>query len=208
MSDVTVYGMPVSTFVRTACMALAEKGVPYTLQPVAPHSPEIKALHPFGKIPALRHGDLVLFESLAITRYIDEAFDGPALQPADPVGRAVMSQWIGACLDEIYGSLVRRYLMIYFRARFMGAPIDPAEVAAALPEVAATLRMLDAALDGKETFTGTAITLADLFLLPMLAPVQAMPENTAVMAELPNLSGWYGRMAARPSAISTEPPAG
>jgi glutathione S-transferase len=43
-------------------------------------------------MPALTHGDVTLYETLAVTQYTDGAFDGPALQPADPAGRARMSQ--------------------------------------------------------------------------------------------------------------------
>jgi glutathione S-transferase len=42
-----------------------------------PHTPEIDAVHPLGKIPALRHGDVTLAESRAICFYIDHAFGGP-----------------------------------------------------------------------------------------------------------------------------------
>jgi glutathione S-transferase len=48
-------------------MACEEKGVPYDLVPVPPHSPEVEAIHPLGKIPAMRHGDITLCESKAIT---------------------------------------------------------------------------------------------------------------------------------------------
>ncbi|MDP6345818.1 MAG: glutathione S-transferase family protein [Alphaproteobacteria bacterium] len=88
MSTITICGSPLSTYVRTARMAAIEKGIGHELRDMAPGSDEIRALHPFGKIPVLRHGDLVLYETLAIVGYIDQAFDGPPLQPADPVGRA------------------------------------------------------------------------------------------------------------------------
>jgi glutathione S-transferase len=44
-----------------------------------PHTPEVVAIHPFGKIPVMRHGDVTLAESRAICGYVDRAFDGPAL---------------------------------------------------------------------------------------------------------------------------------
>jgi glutathione S-transferase len=57
------------------------------------------ARHPFGKIPAFEHDSFRLYEAGAIARYIDEAFAGVPLQPADVRGRARMTQIIrsGCC---------------------------------------------------------------------------------------------------------------
>ena len=88
MPNPTLYGAAYSVYVRAVRMALAEKGVAYTLVPVdvfAPGGPsaEYLARQPFGKIPAFEHDGFRLYEAGAITRYVDEAFDGPPLQPAD-----------------------------------------------------------------------------------------------------------------------------
>ena len=81
MATIEIIGIPGSTYVRAVRMACEEKGVPYELKPAMPHSPEILALHPFGKVPAMRHGDFELCESNAIATYIDRAFAGPPLFP-------------------------------------------------------------------------------------------------------------------------------
>jgi len=49
-----------STYTRTACMVCEEKGIEYVLTERPLHAPEILAIHPFGKMPVLRHGDLEL----------------------------------------------------------------------------------------------------------------------------------------------------
>jgi glutathione S-transferase len=49
------------------------------------------ARHRFGKIPAFEHAGFRLYETGAITRYVDEAFPGPRLQPDDPRDRARMN---------------------------------------------------------------------------------------------------------------------
>jgi glutathione S-transferase len=84
MADLILYGFPQSNYVRAARMACVEKGVPHTLEPAGPHSPAILEMNPFGKMPAMRHGDFTLYETSAIMRYIDDAFAGPRLTPADP----------------------------------------------------------------------------------------------------------------------------
>ena len=88
MATLVIHGTPLSTYVRTCRMACMEKGVPYELDPVMPQSDEQKAMQPWGSVPAMTHGDVRMYESLAICNYIDHAFDGPPLQPVDPLANA------------------------------------------------------------------------------------------------------------------------
>ena len=94
MANLEIIGFPQSTFVRVARMVCAEKGVPYELRAVPPHSPDVTAIHPFGKIPAMRHDGLELCESKAIASYIDRTFGGPKLIPEDPRQAAEVEQWV------------------------------------------------------------------------------------------------------------------
>ena len=88
-----LFGEPYSVYVRAVRLALEEKNVAYELVPVdifKPRGPppEHYARHPFGKIPAFEHAGFRLYEAGAITRYVDEAFPGPRLQPEHPRARA------------------------------------------------------------------------------------------------------------------------
>ena len=76
MSDLQIIGAPASNFVWMTRIACVEKGVPHTLVPTMPHTPEVSAIHPFGKIPVMRHGAVTVCESRAICLYIDRAFSG------------------------------------------------------------------------------------------------------------------------------------
>lgn len=91
-----LYGLPRSVYTRIARLALAEKDVDYAFEEVeifgpAGVSPEHLQRHPFGRIPVLAHDGLMIHETAAIARYVDEAFPGPALQPADARARARMN---------------------------------------------------------------------------------------------------------------------
>src|SRR5206468_2313096 len=113
-ATVTLLGDPRSTYVRTARMGFAEKGVAITLQPVAPHSPEILAVHPFGRIPALRDGEIEVWETSAILRYLDESFgDGPLLTPGRIADRVTGEQWVSAVNSYLYDTMVRRCVLQY-----------------------------------------------------------------------------------------------
>ncbi len=82
----TVYGINLSPFVRKVRVALAEKGVPYELDPVIPVnvSAEFRQLSPLGKVPAYRDGDRTLADSSVICAYLERIHTNPPLYPADP----------------------------------------------------------------------------------------------------------------------------
>jgi hypothetical protein len=96
--SLVLHGFRYSVYVRIARIALAEKGLTYEhveIDPFAADVPiEYLTLHPFKRVPVLVDGDFALYETEAITRYIDEAFPGPALQPSEPRQRARMAQII------------------------------------------------------------------------------------------------------------------
>src|SRR2546430_17569836 len=87
MPALEIIGAPQSNYVWAVRMVCEEKGVPYEHRPERPHTPDVDALHPFGKIPVMRHGDVTLCESKAIATYIDRVFDGPKVIPERAEGR-------------------------------------------------------------------------------------------------------------------------
>ena len=204
MSDVTVYGIPASTYVRTARMTLEEKGVAYDLQPFPPHSPEIDALHPFGKVPAFRHGDLTLFETIAIGCYVDDAFDGPALQPKNGNARARMLQWVSAYIDNTYPAM---FPLVYQRlvVPTQGGTSDEDVIAEAVPKVRRQLEVFDGALADAPWLAGDDFSLADMFPAPMVFYLRIMPEGESLLAGIGNLGRWYEVVAGRQSFGATVP---
>jgi glutathione S-transferase len=204
MTAIEILGFPQSDFVWAVRLAAEEKGVPYTLVPAAPHSPEVLAVHPFGKVPVLRHGDVTLGESRAICGYIDAAFDGPALMPREPVAAARVEQWVSLLVTTIEPVAVRQYLFAYlFPGTADGAP-DRARIDAALPVLERQLAILDRAVD--DGAIGGAFTLADAYLVPILFYLKGFPESAAALARLPALAGCLERALARPSVQATIPP--
>ena len=84
MPALEIIGAPQSNYVWVVRMVCEEKGVPYQHRAERPHTPDVDAIHPFGKIPVMRHGDVELCESKAIVTYIDRVFYGPKVIPDDP----------------------------------------------------------------------------------------------------------------------------
>ena len=198
MSEVILHGIGPSSYVRTCRLALDEKGVAYTHDPVMPQTPEQLTRHPWGKIPALSHGDVTLFESLAITRYVDEAFEGPALQPADPAGRAQMDQWISAYIDYMYAPIVRGIII----QRVAAETPDSDVTAAAMPDAEKCIGVLNDRLRTTPYLAGAAVSLADLFVLPAIDYLAMVPEGGPLLEVAGNVTDWAARMTARESAMT------
>ena len=93
MADPIVYGFPRSTFVNIVRLILTHKDVAYQFHDLEPvmGRPEHLALHPFNRVPILRHCDLTIYETSAIAAYVDEAFGGPRLTPPGSWQRRVSS---------------------------------------------------------------------------------------------------------------------
>ncbi len=180
--------------------------MPYTLVPAVPHSPEVDAIHPFGKIPVMRHGDVTLSESRAICFYIDHTFEGPSLAPRDPVEGARTEEWISLVNTHIDPLLVRQYLRANF---FPGTPDgspDRAAIDAALPKMEQHFAVLDRAVAKTGHLVGDTFTLADINLLPILYYMGKMPESSAMLRRNASLSSYFDRHMSRPSAREAAPP--
>jgi glutathione S-transferase len=207
-ATVTVYGDPRSTYVRTVRMALAEKGVAYTHEPVAPHSEKVVAICPFGRVPAFRDGDFALYETTAIVRYIDESFDGSPLIAPNPWTRARMEQYVSLINCHGYDAMVRRYVLQYvFPKGTNGAP-DRAVIDKAMPEIKSQLEEIDRAYGKRDVLAGDKVTLADLLLAPIIFYLPMFPEGKTLLAGAPNVARAHAAMARRESFKTTMPKLG
>ncbi|MDR6287696.1 glutathione S-transferase [Inquilinus ginsengisoli] len=205
-----LYGARYSAYVRTALMVLQEKGVAFDLVEVdifAPGGPPPDHLprHPFGRIPAFEHDGFALYETAAITRYVDEAFDGPALQPADARGRARLTQIIGILDAYAYRPLVWDIYVERVSKPATGSPADESLIANALPRAELCLDVLAGFLGDGPWLLGDAISLADLHAAPILDYFKMAPEGRALMAGRNRLEAWWDRLTARPSATVLGP---
>lgn len=206
MPELQIIGGPQSNYVRVARIACAEKGVPYTLVPVMPHSPEVDAIHPFGKIPVMRHGDVTLSESRAICFYIDHTFAGPPLTPRHPVDGARTEEWISLVNTHIDPLLVRQYLAAYFFPRTQDGRPNRAVIDVALPKMEEHFAVLDHAVGKTGHLVGHTFTLADMNLLPILFFMDKAPESRAMLGRSASLKAYAERHMARASVKDTIPP--
>lgn len=206
MASVEIIGFAPSTYTRVARMACEEKGVPYELRPAPPHSPEVLAIHPFGKIPVMRHGDFALCESKAIATYLDRAFDGPPLFPTDPRDAARAEQWVSIVNTMMDHVLIRTYLFGYFFPKTEDGKPDRKAIDGIVPTMREHIGTLDKAVAATGYLAGDRYSFADINLMPILFYVRMFPEGADALAKASHLATYYERHAARPAFKNTIPP--
>jgi glutathione S-transferase len=196
-----LYGYGASTYTRIARLALMEKSVPFDYVEVADCSgyskcPEFKDLHPFKKVPVLDHRGLRLYETLAIARYIDAAFEGPALVPADPVDLARMQQIISVYDNYAFRPWVSVIAGERLFVHLTGAVPDTEAIAREFPEASRAAAVLDTLMAGRPA---ASIDLADLYIVPAMAYLAATPEGARILDSCAALNAWWAEMRVRPS---------
>jgi glutathione S-transferase len=206
MANVKVYGFPLSGFTRTARMALLEKDVAFNFEGLDFGSDAHRALHPFARMPILDHDGFVLYETSAIIRYVDQAFDGPALQPADLRAGARMEQWISTHNHYFIATIVWELLLPRLLYQPQGKPVDEAKIAEAVPEMEHQLAVAEQTLSQAPYFAGDAMSLADLLIIPTVFLLGLIPEGERALPNYPAVGRWVETMTARPSFAATMPP--
>lgn len=205
MGKPVVYGADYSVYVRIVRLVLEEKGVGYELVPVdvfaADGIPGWYFEHqPFGRIPAFEHDGFRLYETGAIARYVDETFDGPALQPVEARPRARMNQITGMLDAYAYRAMVWDVAV----ERLEKTPPDEAVIANGLRQARTALQALSSLKAEGPWLLGTDLTLADLHAAPIISYFVKVAEGQALLAEFADIRDWYVRIAARAGFAKTE----
>jgi glutathione S-transferase len=207
--DPVLYGLSRSVYTRIARLALEEKGVRYTFEEVEIFGPagvpgEHLARQPFGRIPAFAHDGFMLYETGAITRYVDEAFAGARLQPQEPHARARMNQVIGIVDSYAYRPMIWGVFVARIVAPEEGIAADEQLVAESLAKSRTCCRALEEILGSNRCFAGDELTLADVHALPILLYFAMTEEGRDTLSAHPRLRAWLDATAARASVQRTK----
>lgn len=195
-----------SVYTRIVRLVLAEKRIaceyletdPFVVNP----DPCLLQENPFGRVPVLAHDGFVLFETCAITGYLDVAFPGPRLTPTDPRAVARMAQIVAIIDAHGYWPLVRQ---VFVQAVPRRSEMDEKELNKGLRGSAEVLNALDAiACEGLQ-LNRVAISLADLHLAPMMDYFQRAPEGADMLSRHASLTAWWHWIRNRPSVRATDP---
>lgn len=166
-------------------------GIDYELIPVdilkgEQKSQDFLRINPVGKVPVMVEDDFILFESMAIARYLSSSY-GSDLYPEELKTRAIVDQWIDFCSIHLQTATNR----IFFNrivAPSIGIPKDEDTLNAGLRLLEQYLPILENQLDRNEFVAGDQLTLADMNLLAVLDPSEAMGIS---INRYRNLYGWF-----------------
>jgi len=198
-----LFGPSYSVYVRIAKIVLAEKGVDHdqVAFDVFDHNDwpaDWPQRQPFGQVPAFEHDGFRLYETRAVTHYVDEAFAGPSLQPDNPQGRARMEQAISVLDGHGYRPMVWD-IYVQRVSRGKTGESDEAVIAAALPKAERCLAALADILGDGDYFGGAGFSLADAHAAPILDYFVKAPEGQDLLKAQAPLAGWWARVGGRES---------
>jgi glutathione S-transferase len=170
-------------------------GIPLELVPVdfmggAHKRPPHTDLNPWGQVPVLEDGDVVLRDSQAILVYLASRYAGEQWLPRDPVGLATVMQWLSTAANEIQHGPGAARLVDKF-----GYALDKAE---ALQRAARILGLLEQHLARHDWLALQRPTIADCAVFPYVA---LSHEGGVSLADYPQVRAWLERVKALPGFV-------
>jgi glutathione S-transferase len=196
MSGLTLWGRASAFNVQKPLWLLRELGLEFANPQVGGQhggldTPEFRALNPHGLIPVLCDGDVVVWESHAVLRYLGARYAPDVLWPADAGERSRVDRW----LDWSQSTLQPAFMRLFFGwFRTPEAQRNPVEIKAALEECDRLFARLDAWLDKRPYLAGNDFTLADI---PAGTALWRYFEMGVDVPRHANVDAWYARLAQR-----------
>ncbi|QMV65496.1 glutathione S-transferase [Pseudomonas berkeleyensis] len=193
-----IWGRKNSSNVRKALWAAEEVGVAYEAIDAGGafglvNDLEYRAKNPNGLVPLVEDGELVLWESNAIVRYLAARYSAGNLYPENPALRARGDKWMD-WTTSAFAPVFRD--LFWGTLRTPPAERDPAKIAAALARCGELLAMPERALAEQPFLSGERFAMGDI---PLGSFVYAWFEMPIQRPELPALQAWYGRLKERPA---------
>lgn len=156
--------------------------------------PAFRAMNPHGKVPVIQDGDVVVWESHAVLRYLAAVHGADRFWAADPAARATVDGW----MDWAQTALQPAFLSGVFWGGYRTPPAqrDAVAVAQALDQTRRCLALVDARLADGSFVVGDALSLADIAIGTHLYRYFEMEIDRPA---LPHVRGWYDRLRDRPA---------
>jgi len=198
MNKLTLWGRLSSCNVQKAVWLLEELQIPYERLDAGGDfggldDPEYRAMNPHGRVPTLKDGDSVVWESEAILRYLAARYGAPQFWSDDPAARAAVDQWLAWTAASLYRDWID---LFWRRVRTPPQQQDAAEIERLRQNTAARYAFLDSQLASRPFLAGDTFSLADIAAGMTLYRWYEMP---IARPELPALRAWYERLLERPA---------
>ncbi|BEG74674.1 glutathione S-transferase family protein [Achromobacter xylosoxidans] len=199
MTTLTIWGRRSSFNVQKVLWLAGELGLAYEHVPAGGQfglldTPDFLRMNPHGRVPLLRDGDTVVWESHAILRYLAARHGADAFWPADPARRARADGWMDWAQTALQPAFLAGVFWGYYRTP--EAQRDLPAIARSLAATHACLRQLDAVLATQPYLDGQALTLADI---PAGTALYRYYELDIDHEPLAHVRAWYERLCDRPA---------
>ncbi|MCC5634711.1 glutathione S-transferase family protein [Nostoc sp. CHAB 5844] len=196
MAKLTVYGTPLSTYVRTVRLLLEEAGVDYTLKGIdifkgENKSPEYLAKNPFGKVPTLEVDGEVIYETPAITDYLNTVFANHQFSLSEPLLQARMRQIITIIDNYFYAAAIGTIVIQRLIVPSQGGKADEAQVQNAVAPAQTAIQAIESIAVVSPYLLGSQLTIADFYLIPIFIYLSQTPEYEVITAQTPKLRTWW-----------------
>lgn len=203
MTKYTVHGTPVSVYVRVVRLLLEETNTAYDLKSVdifngENKSSEYLAKNPFGKIPTLEVDGQFIYETTAITDYLNRTVAHDKLSPSEPLLRARMLQIMAIIDSYLYPPAIGKIVIQTLILPSQGGQTNAALVQKAVAPATIAAEAIEALVDGSPYLLG-GMTLADLYLIPVFVYLSQTPEFEAITAQTPKLRAWWSKASQLPN---------
>ena len=202
---VKVYGTPTSTAAVRVFLCLEEVGATYQLVPIDFASGEHKspahlARNPFGQVPAFEDGDLILFESRAIARYVLRKFKSGTdlLHEGNLTEAALVDVWMEVEAQQFDKVMTPIITQLVYVPVFFGGTTDEKIVAEYLEKLVKVLDVYEDRLSRSKFLAGDFISLADICHIPLIHHFMNTP-HASVVNERPHVKAWWESLTSRPS---------
>jgi glutathione S-transferase len=196
MPQIIVYGTPVSTYVRTVRLLLEIIGADYDLQNIdifngENHAAEYLIKHPFGKVPTLEIDGKLLYETAAITQYLDATLADHQFTPSDEWLKAQMQQIMGIIDSYLYAPVITNIVTQRLIVPSQGGSTDEAKVNNAIAPAQKATEAIEAIIAGGLYLIGGKFSIADFYLIPIFFYLSQTPQFTMIVAQSPKLISWW-----------------
>lgn len=197
-SAMTLWGRRSSCNVQKAMWALEELGLAYQRVDAGGdfgglQSPEYLVLNPHGRVPTLVDGELAVWESDAIVRYLAARYGAGRLWAVDPAERAAADQWMAWTAASLYPDWIRLFWRL---VRTPPERRDAAAIAQHHGACVARFQFLDRVFAERSYLAGDCFSMADI---PAGMTLYRWFEMEIERPEMPSLEAWYQRLRARPA---------
>jgi glutathione S-transferase len=193
-----IWGRATSSNVQKVLWCCGELGIPFERVDIGGpfggnQDPEYLTLNPNGLVPTVQDGELVLWESNTICRYLATTHRAERLYPVVAAGRALVERWMDWQLSTL-GAPMGALLYGLIRTKPEGR--DQAAIEAARRKAIVAWSIVEDALEGRPFLAGSELSLAEIVMGTLVYRWHAFPLERP---PLKNLKSWYERMRERPA---------